>query len=91
MSIFSRDRGFYLFKFADETGVLFEIHANTVAEAEAKLIEVLNIPEGDSRRNLHWKDWGANQPGDGFKYGNFRKLLIGPRKDPDPLLRPIQK
>lgn len=91
MPIGTRDRGFYLFKFSDETGVLFEVHANSIAEAESKLVEILNIPAGDSRRDAHWQDWVANQPGDGFKYGNFRKLFIEPRQEPDPLLRPVQK
>jgi hypothetical protein len=87
----SRDTGFYLFTFADETGVLFEVHANTIAEAEGKLVDILNLAEDDSRRELHWQNWTPNIASDGFKYGNFRKLLIGPRVEADPFIRPVQK
>jgi len=86
-----RDAGFYLFSFEDEYGNLFKVHGNTVEEAESKLADILNMAGSDPRRGTHWQAWPANQPGDAFKYGKFRKLVVSPREIPDPFIRPVQK
>ena len=86
-----QDDGHYLFSFADEYETLFEVHADTLEGAEAKLVEILNLAPEDSRRSTHWQDWPPAQPGDAFKYGRFRKVMISPRKDPSPTTRKVQK
>ena len=53
------------------------------------------IDQVDYQLGFPWPTVGDsvpdNQPGDAFKYGPFRKLVVSPRTIPDPFIRPVQK